>query len=477
MKKSNHYKCTLLSDVILTSMANTEGYKESLNYISGSKFLGIVAKKAHNLYDEDESNAQKTLDIFHNGTVHFGDATPMIEKSTSLKVPFSWFHEKGKKLTDGISLHHKIVDPTTQLKQAREGYFSIKNNAFVTVEQGFSVKSAYDGDKRKSLDANMYGYFSLKQGTSWAFTVEDTSGLYADTIKDILVGKHTIGKSKSAEYGLVNIEFISEETKTKTTDYTNEVLIYAQSNLCFYDNFGKTTALPTVEQLVGATNANNAKIVWEHSQVRSRNYQTWNVKRNNRDTDRLIIESGSVFFVKLNESVDVSLLENSIGSHRSEGFGAIMINPSFLKSETETLSLNLNKIDLVSKQDYSYEGNVKEDDLVIECLVKREERNNSDYDIDKLVNQFKSDNYGIFKDISSSQWSALRNYAKHAVTKDRFHTLVFSKDFGFLHRGKSENEWRTKGRREKLEKYLNELPIEQYIQFVVKLSNQMAKAN
>lgn len=472
MKKINHYKCTLLSDVILTSMANTEGYKESLNYISGSKFLGIVAKKAHQLYDE--TNTQKTLDIFHNGTVHFGDATPMIEDNTSLKVPFSWFHEKGKKLTDGISLHHKIDKPTTQLKQAREGYFSIKNNAFATVEQDFSIKSAYDGVKRKSLDANIYGYFSLKKGTSWVFTVEDTSGLYADEIKGILVGKHTIGKSKSAEYGLVDIvEFVSEETEAKPEDYTNEVLIYAQSNLCFYDNFGKTTALPTVEQLVGTT---KAKILWEHSQVRSRNYQTWNVARNNRDTDRLIIESGSVFFIKLDESVNASYFENGIGNHRSEGFGAIKVNPSFLMSETETLSLNLNKVDLAFKQGYAYGGNIG-DDLVILCLEKRANRNSLDYEIDKLVNQFKSDNDKVFRDISNSQWSALRNYAKHAATKDRFQILVFSKDFGFLQRGKSENEWRTNGRREKLEKYLNGLTDEnQYIPFIMKLSNQMAKA-
>jgi hypothetical protein len=85
MKKTYQYKCTLLSDVILTSMANTEGYKESLNYISGTKFMGIIAKKYNNY------TSQKKIDIFHNGIVHFGDAQPMIdEKETTFKVPFSW---------------------------------------------------------------------------------------------------------------------------------------------------------------------------------------------------------------------------------------------------------------------------------------------------------------------------------------------------------------------------------------------------
>lgn len=475
MKKNYQYKCTLLSDVILTSMANTEGYKESLNYISGSKFLGIVAKQFYN-----EQDMQKTLDLFHNGTVHFSDATPMIEDSATLKVPFSWFHEKGKGITESIFLHHKIedslVDKTIQLKQARKGYFSFEKNAFSTVEQDFSIKSAYDGVKRKSLDENMYGYFSLKKGTSWIFSVEDSSGQYADSIKSILVGKHTIGKSKSAEYGLVNIEYVSENTETSVQTYTSEIIIYAQSNLCFYDDFGKCTALPTAKQLVGTS---NALIKWDKSQVRSRNYQTWNGKRNNRDADRLIIESGSAFIVELKESVSSTFFVNGIGNHKSEGFGTVLINPNFLMSETEKLSLSLQKVDLVAKRGYAYAGNT-EDDEVIKCLVNKQNRSNFDYSIDRKVNQFVADNKTVFTKISKSQWGALRSYAKNAGTIRNFETLVFDKTVGFLQRGKSESEWRKYGRREKLSNYLDSLKEthqEQYLPFVVKLSNQMAKTN
>lgn len=472
MKKTYQYKCTLLSDVILTSMANTEGYKESLNYISGSKFLGIVAKKLYK-----EHNAQKILDIFHNGTVHFGDATPIIEGNATLKVPFSWFHEKGKGLADSISLHHNIeasaTDVTIQLKQARQGYFSVEKKYFTTVEQDFSIKSAYDGVSRKSKDENMYGYFSLKKGTSWAFSVEDIDGQYADSIKNILLGRHTIGKSKSAEYGLVQIEFLSEKTEIAKQEYKNELLIYAQSNLCFYDNFGKSTALPTVEQLVGVGQP-NAEINWAKSQVRSRNYQTWNGKRNNRDADRLIIESGSVFFVELKESINSSFFINGIGSHKNEGFGSVMINPDFLMSMTG----NLEKVELDISSNYTYKGSL-EDDLVLQCLENRQKRNDFDYTIDKKVNRFIKDNYDVFKGISNSQWGALRNYAKHSINVDTFEILAFSETVGFLKRGKSEIEWRKYGRRDKLKNYLDNLLEDkkphEYLPFVVKLSTQMAK--
>ena len=63
------YSATLLSDIIITSNASTEGYSESLDYIPGSKFLGIVAGKLY-----DEQNINKTLDLFHNGVVKYSDA-------------------------------------------------------------------------------------------------------------------------------------------------------------------------------------------------------------------------------------------------------------------------------------------------------------------------------------------------------------------------------------------------------------------
>ncbi len=475
MKKIHQYKCTLLSDVILTSMATTEGYKESLNYISGAKFMGIVARQLYH-----ETDIPTTLAIFHNGTVHFSDATPMIDGTTTAKVPFSWFYEKGKKLSDPIYLHHNLLNEsetkTMQLRQARDGYFSVEKQLFITLEQDFSIKSAYDIDNRKSKDSQMYGYFSLKKGTSWSFSVADTEGVYAERIKAILIGKHQIGKSKSAEYGLVNIECLSENIEETGETYKNEVLVYAQSNLCFYDDFGKCTALPTTEQLVGTP---NASIVWKKSQVRSRNYQTWNGKRNNRDADRLIIESGSVFFVELKEAITTEFFTNGIGAYRNEGFGKVLINPNFLMSPTEQLSFTLQKGQLSFEKHYAYVGD-EGDDILLECLEKRQMTNKLDYTIDEKVNQFINDpnNTAYFRGISKSQWGILRNYAKNVETIKIFKILVLDDKTGFLYRGKSESEWRKNGRREKLSSYLLNLEIanpEEYLPFVVKLSNQMAK--
>ena len=472
MKKKYQYKCTLLSDIILTSMASTEGYKESLNYIPGAKFLGIASKQ---LYDVGKPEA--TLDIFHNGTVRFGDATPIVGDAAALKIPFSWFYKKGDKLSDTVYLHHNLKEggasSQLQLKQARDGFFSLKDNAFVSVDQSFSLKSAYDMDKRRSKDSQMFGYFSLKKGTSWTFCVSDASGLYADDIKNALLGKHSVGKSKSAEYGLMDITGGEEIKETSLVLDTKEVLIYAQSNLCFYDNFGKCTAKPTVEQLVGTK---NATIDWAKSQVRTRNYQTWNRKRNNRDTDRLIIESGSVFFVKLEENAQTGFFTEGVGSHRNEGFGVVQVNPTFLVSTTEKLSLGLTKQNLTTQQFYAFEGDAAKDKVTLDWLKNKQTRDSFEGSIDELVNQFVKNRGDDFKGLTKSQWGSLRNYAKNALSKAMFIPLVFDPNSGFLYRGKSESEWRKNGRRVKLEAYLEGLSADKYLPFVVKLSNLMAKS-
>src|SRR5699024_6023908 len=115
----------------------------------------------------------------------------------------------------------------------------------------------------------------------------------------------------------------------------NQLVIYAKSNLCFIDETtGNYTAQPTAKQLCGDE---NAEILWKDCQVRSRNYKIWNRHRWNKDADRIIIERGSVFVLKLSKEVSSEFFSNGIGSHKNEGFGEVIINPDFLNSSKETL--------------------------------------------------------------------------------------------------------------------------------------------
>jgi hypothetical protein len=473
--KKYQYNCTLLTDIIITSLAATEGYNESLDYIPGSKFLGIVAGKLY-----DEHNLEKTLDIFHNGMVKFTDATPILNGETLNKVPLAWYHKKGDNLSSNIYLHHRLKEvdykkfrnEELQLKQAKNGYFSSIQNKFIVIDQDFSLKSAHDSLIRKSKDGQMFGYFSLKIGSTWTFYVVDENGEYADEIKAALEGKHRIGRSRSAEYGLVEINYIKVCSERCEGLINDEVVIYAQSNLCFYNNYGQSTAIPCVQQLVGSK---NATILWEKCQIRSRNYKTWNRHRYNKDADKIIIERGSVFVVHLINDVSSNYFTKGIGSHKNEGFGNVLANPVFLLSSTYSLPFKLEKAELNYEKFYTVEKGLN-DKEILDILSLRKKRSNSDYNIDQKVNAFIKEYEQTFKGITKSQWGTLRNYGKNMPDKKAFETMVFDPDAGFLYKGQSENDWRTKNRRVILKEHLDKLDERtEYLSYVVKLSNLMAK--
>ena len=468
------YNCKLLTNIVLSSKAASEGSSAPLDYIPGSKFLGIVAE----IYDEQ--NPQKTLDIFHNGTIRFGDAHLSFEQERSLKVPTSWYHIKGQDLTNDIYLHHKLcgtkkleefIEKGTQLKQARQGYFT-RNNKLLSVKNSFSIKTAYNREKKRSAESQMFGYFALKAGTNWIFHIEYDNEQYIDEIEQHLSGKKRIGRSRSAQYGLVDITKIGEVPTKNEKIPAGEICIYAESNLCFYDKDGKNTLQPTIEDL---NLPKGSEILWDKSQIRTRNYQTWNRKRYNRDADRQIIVKGSVLVVETKTEIDTAIFEKGIGSHLSEGFGKVLINPDFLVSENKKLDLILEKVENISEEYFAYTEKGENDDLLISYLQKQEELKNSEFNIDKKVNEFVKNNKSRYSDISASQWGQIRKYAKYSANTEVLMDLLFNKDIGFLYHRQSENLWRKNERREKLEDAVDAITDDFKFEFITKLASIMAK--
>lgn len=82
MTKRMKFKCTLMSDLIISQTSSTEGNQKTLDFIPGNNFLGIVAGS---LYDKDKLTNEQQLAIFHSGKVRFGDANPSAEGIRGLK--------------------------------------------------------------------------------------------------------------------------------------------------------------------------------------------------------------------------------------------------------------------------------------------------------------------------------------------------------------------------------------------------------
>jgi len=386
MKKLT-YKVEFLSDIVLPATSNTEGNITQLDFIPGSNFLGMVASK----YREFENS----FDIFHSGKVRFGDATILKDEKQTYKIPFSYFH---KKLDSSTVYNHPFIKDFKglgQLKQLRSGFMT-QENELLYIEYSYSQKSAYDKDKRRSKNKKMYGYNAIKQGTNWRFSIsyDDTlSSKDLELLKSTIIGKKRLGKSKSAEYGLVEITK-TEDVKELKIEKCNEVILYANSRLALVDKDGNATY--DLANLCEGLN-----IIDEKTQIKTSTFTPYNVARQTKDYERNCIDKGSVIVLKDISDTQQKQILSGVGAYLSEGFGEILINPSFLmQNEFEFIQNEEDKKNIAKKEITT---------KLAKFLKSKEDKKESKLKILNDVDKFLNDNKALYKKIKSAQWGKIRS--------------------------------------------------------------------
>ncbi len=471
------FKCTLLTDVILNLKSATEGNNQTLDFIPGNCFLGIVAGK---LYAQKTS--AENLDLFHNATVRFGDAHPVVagQNIRSLRTPASMYYPKMEKVTDRCFIHHfyekKEDKENLQLKQCRGGFYAFANNIGIpaVTDKNFAIKSAFDPDKRRSADEKMFGYESLQKGATFYFSVECDKEGYAEPIKKALVGTQHIGRSRTAQFGLVKIEeFDFNEVKSKSAP-DKWVTVYADGRLIFLDEYGLPTFQPTKEQL-GLPK--DSEILWDKSQIRTFQYAPYNAKRQTYDADRCGIEKGSVFVVDISKvnTDELTFSSKYIGSYRNEGFGKVIYNPEFLLAQTGTNGL----AKYILKETENRNGNDTEtgidgDSTLINYIHNCQAKKKSERLVYESTNKFSTAYENKFKskdESFASQWGTIRSLA---MTHKSDTLLAAIKEY--IGHGVAADKW-TRYQRGKtlcdyLEKDCAKLDLRE---LVINLASEMAK--
>ena len=421
-KQSNEYyfKCRFLSPVILNTTGATEGAIDTLEYIPGSNFLGIAAKDYH-------SFCEKAFDVFHSGKVRFGNAYPLENgNSLAMPCPATWFVQKGKSISDTQETifwnYGKRAENQAkcQPRQVRGGYFipdKQSRNFSGDIFKTFSLKSAYDSEKRKSKDSSMFGYTALNQGTEWGFSLKIDSSVDHETVSKIiagLLGTRQIGRSKNSQYGSVEISMLENSPLKGIKQQENALYyLYCCSPAAFLDEYGEPAILPQMKD-IGFSD--NAKFDMQETQVRYQMYCPWNAARRSRDAERLIVLPGSVFAVSSPEPPDMSLLEKGAGLFLSEGFGELLCNPRFLFTD---------KLEKAEEQKQTSSNGNEYDKLLCGYLKrKKTERENIRY----IYNNVKEmlDDKQVRK-ISASQWGAIRAIAAEAEDYQTLDKALFEK--------------------------------------------------
>lgn len=503
--KTLQFKCTLLSDVILSQKAATEGNQDTLSFIPGNNFLGIVA------HDYAQFSPKEQVEIFHSGNVRFGDAHPATKGAIirSLHVPASLFYPKLKSLGEASYVHHfyhrsddhdGMEGLPQQLKQSRDGFYEFTTHDEATnvdIIKGFALKSSYDRVLRRSKDSQMFGYEGLKKGSEYLFSVETDDESLAQAIEERLIGIKHIGRSRTAQYGLVEIskmafQELTSQPATFTMNGDTYITVYADGRLIFIDDTCMPTFRPTAAML-----GLNGEIIWEKSQVRTFQYAPWNGKRQTRDTDRVGFEKGSVFVVKLNQEPISGSLPSYIGSYQNEGFGKVIYGWGLLQKSGEN---GLTDLKVVKKEKEDVYQNVPLSGTpLLTFLGKKQKEADANAFIYKQVNQFVNDYNSKFASKSfASQWGAIRTIAlQHNTvdcllyelydkkqTKQRYATPTDSRtereeSWGYITHGIKSKDWEKNNRGNILREFIEAMGNSQYGDLsqrsLVNLASEMAK--
>lgn len=501
--KTIQLRCTLLSDIIINQKSATEGNQETLDFIPGNIFLGLAAASLYKNLKNEES-----MLIFHSGKVKFGDAHPIFDGKRSLKIPASWHYEKNKTRFDSLFVHHGIPyegisenGTPIQLKQCRDGFIvKVDDQKFaeIEIEKNFAIKSAYDTKKRRSEDKKMFGYQSLQNGSVWEFelTLCDETLKFEDQIVNSLTGVKQIGRSSTAQYGLVQIEackeinknpienFKSLQARFKGNTEADALFIYAESRLIFLDKYGQPTFTPNAEQL----GLPGGDINWEKSQVRTFQYAPYNNQRKSRDADRCGIEKGSVFCVMgvSLEKAKALNFGNYVGSFQNEGFGKVILNPEFLDyvNQEGKSKYSILEDKVISYQSYSENqpSPLQADENVLKYLKNKKAQQNNQSQIYNKVNEFVINHAENFKgNAFASQWGTIRSIASTTKDYEKLYNALFKESNdrspGYLVHGVAKEKWEERRRLESLRTFFKgfENNKNSVSEALVNLAAEMAK--
>ena len=226
-------------------------------------------------------------------------------------------------------------------------------------------------------------------------------------VKETLVCSTRLGKSKSAEYGAVEIKFIGENVDkiqafTPPEKYT---FVYAKSRLALIDENGSPSY--DVKYILPNLSANN--VDYEKTQIRISNFTPYNGARATKDYERACINKGSVITLKNLSDEQITELKNGVGAYLSEGFGEVLINPWFLNDgDAQERPIRLQNKE---KEEQAHASLPIKSNLA-KFLNQKKDAKDQALKIAEEVAKFIRDHKNKFNKISNSQWGAIRALCK-----------------------------------------------------------------
>lgn len=321
-----HLRLTLETDIVLSASAATVGAHRTLRRIRGSALLGACAAQGY--------AHPRSFDLFHSGAVRYGDALPEADAAAAWPMPLSLHRDKL-----GPSARHwnlAVTDrpPGQQLTQVRHGFVTF-DARWLQVPVAYSMRTSIDDDGR-ARDGLLFGMESIAAGQTFRSTVTADDDTLIAAVAERLVGReHRLGRSRSAEFGLVRIESIdpsSDPTWELVQGSTDVVCIWCRSDVALRD--AMTGAPRLAPEAADFGLPEGAVLDPQHSFVRTGRWSPFNSHRRRPDLERHVILAGSVLVYRT-PVVDLDDLRagvaRGVGAYRQDGLGDVVIQPAFLE--------------------------------------------------------------------------------------------------------------------------------------------------
>ena len=320
------YKVTLESDVAVTANAATTGGHVGLDYLPGSLFLGAAVAQA--LKDGRKFDPN----LFFSSRIRFFDAFPAVGCDFTFPIPLSFHWCKGEEW-DGKPPLNLLTDDEGfigQPKQWRHGYMSVDGQV-IDVKKNARMKTAIERESGRSAKGELFGYEAIVKGTVFfqKIQAENSDDL---AFIDGMFAERTLrlGRSRSAEYGIVRLEKHSPgNTGTASPCKNGVVSLYLLSDMALVRD-GMPTLVPRAEDF----GLKEASLIPGRCFMRSRSYSPWNAFYNCRMTERNVLCKGSVISFIVKDSADIESLQRDlsrgVGLYREEGMGQVLVNPEWL---------------------------------------------------------------------------------------------------------------------------------------------------
>jgi CRISPR-associated protein Csx10 len=336
----------LQDDVVFSLRSATQGDHEALDRIPGSALWGWAATWLHRRFP-----AQAPA-LAHAGRLRFGDASPLSPTGQPCyPVPLAWLYDKGRAVApeqDGRlqadqlinRSHHDAAAALTALLHAkglRGGHVSACGER-VQARSQYRLRTALEAESGTARRSHLFGYQSLAAGQRFRglLQIDDTQGealsRALDSLVSALSGTIRLGRSRSTEYGRVQVKLTEVAAPSQPVSQGDRVTLWLLSDAQLRDAHGRPALTPDGPSL----GLPGARLVPAQSALRHRSYSAWNAHRHAHSVERQMMTAGSVLVLERPGQAftpaELARLACGLGCDDGHGPAEVWVNPPLLST-------------------------------------------------------------------------------------------------------------------------------------------------